>query len=168
MGRYEKRVVTNCRYLSGSPADADDLAQEVMIKVFYGLAGFEGRSAFKTWLMRVKSNHCINFVNKRRLETVGLDEGLIGGRAGAVEPDAWRDLERQEAARRVGEILLRMPDTLRIPLVLRDMDGLEYQEIAEELGIGLSALKMRIMRGRSEFRRLAKETASMTSPLESA
>ena len=128
VSRYEQRVLTNCRYLSGSSADADDLAQEVMIKVFYGLAGFEGRSAFKTWLMRVKSNHCINFVKKRRLETVGLDDVQDGGRATAVQPGAWRDLERQEAARRVGEILLRMPDTLRSPLVLRDMDGLEYQE----------------------------------------
>ncbi len=151
--RYQGKVTTNCRYLSGSPDDAEDLAQEVFMKVYFGLAGFEGRSSFNTWVRRIKSNHCINFVKKKRLSTVDLDTPGVDG-ASSVSPEAERELERQEAKEKVGTVLLMMTETLRIPLVLRDMDGLAYDEIAEELGIGLSAAKMRIKRGREEFRRL--------------
>ncbi len=160
--RYEGRVQTNCRYLSGSPDEAEDLAQEVMVKLFFGLRSFEGRSSFRTWMMRIKSNHCINFVKKRRIETVELEDHANPGRAASVPPDAWRGLEKAEAAQRVREVLLKLPESLRIPLVLRDMDGLEYREIAADMGIGLSAAKMRIMRGRAEFRRLLGQ--SVASP----
>lgn len=151
--RYQQKVTTNCRYLSGSPDDAEDLAQEVFMKVYFGLAGFEGRSSFNTWVQRVKSNHCINFVKKKRLSTVDLEAHGVE-EVSSVPPRAERELEKEAAKARVGEVLLRMSETLRIPLVLRDMDGMTYDEIAEELGIGLSAVKMRIKRGREEFRRI--------------
>ena len=154
--RYQGTVTANCRYLSGSPDDAEDLAQEVFIKAYFGLAGFEGRSSFNTWIRRIKSNHCINFVKKKRLRTVGLDAPGVEGASG-VPPKAERELEKEAVKARVGTVLLEMSETLRIPLVLRDMDGLAYEEIAEELGIGLSAVKMRIKRGREEFRRLMEE-----------
>jgi RNA polymerase sigma-70 factor (ECF subfamily) len=151
--RYQGKVTTNCRYLSGSPDDAEDLAQEVFTKVYFGLAGFEGRSSFQTWVHRIKSNHCINFVKKKRLQTVGLDTPGVEGASG-VPPRAERELEKEAMRARVGAVLLQMSETLRIPLVLRDMDGMSYEEVAQELGIGLSAAKMRIKRGREEFRRL--------------
>ena len=154
--RYQAKVTTNCRYLSGSPDDAEDLAQEVFMKVYFGLAGFEGRSSFNTWVQRIKSNHCINFVKKRRLETVDLESPGVEAASG-VAPKAERELEREATRARVGRVLLQMTETLRIPLVMRDMDGMPYDEIAEELGIGLSAVKMRIKRGREEFRRVMAE-----------
>ena len=151
--RYQAKVATNCRYLSGSPDDAEDLAQEVFMKVYFGLAGFEGRSSFNTWVTRIKSNHCINFVKKKRLETVDLGAPGVE-KASGVPPEAERELEKEATKARVGGVLLQISETLRIPLVLRDMDGMSYEEIADELGIGLSAVKMRIKRGREEFRRL--------------
>ncbi len=66
--RYQDRVLGNCRYLTGSQSDAEDLAQEVFAKVFSGLAGFERRSGFKTWLWRIKVNHCLNFLQRSRRE----------------------------------------------------------------------------------------------------
>lgn len=112
--RYQDRVQANCRHLSGSPTDAEDLAQEVFVKAFYGLRRFEGRASFHTWLRRIKANHCINFLRATRGKT-------------------FLDLDA-------------IPDSLRVPLVLRDMDGFGYQEIARELGLGLSAAKMRVKR----------------------
>jgi RNA polymerase sigma-70 factor (ECF subfamily) len=154
--RHERKVLTNCRYLSGSPSDAEDLAQEVFIKVYFGLAGFEERASFETWVQRVKSNHCINFVKKKRLRTVDIDAPGVAD--AASEPAAaLRELERKDTQARIGAVLLEMNETLRIPLVLRDMDGMAYDEIAAELGVGLSAVKMRIKRGREEFRRLFAE-----------
>jgi RNA polymerase sigma-70 factor (ECF subfamily) len=161
--RYQQKVLTNCLYLAGSPDDAEDLAQEVMVKLFFGLPGFEGRASFRTWMMRVKSNHCINFVRKKQLRTVELGEVKLDERA-AIEPDALRRASQREARDRVGEILLQMPETLRIPLVLRDMDGMEYKAIASELSLRLSAVKMRIMRGRAEFRRLLEQGSPPKTP----
>jgi RNA polymerase sigma-70 factor (ECF subfamily) len=63
--RYESRVVTNCRFLTGSPADAEDLAQEVFTKAYFALRKFEGRSSFGTWVHRIKVNHCLNHLDKR-------------------------------------------------------------------------------------------------------
>jgi RNA polymerase sigma-70 factor (ECF subfamily) len=154
--RHERAVLTNCRYLSGSPSDAEDLAQEVFVKAYFGLAGFEGRSSFKTWVTRIKSNHCINFGKRRRLQTVDVEPEVVE-RAASTPAEAERSLEREWTRDRVGQTLLGMNETLRIPLVLRDMDGMSYEEIAGELGIGLSAVKMRIKRGREEFRRLFSE-----------
>ncbi|HHN74324.1 MAG TPA: sigma-70 family RNA polymerase sigma factor, partial [Acidobacteria bacterium] len=63
--RYQRSVHTNCRYLGGSESDAEDLAQEVFIKAFFGLQRFEGRAQFKTWLQRIKVNHCLNHLRKK-------------------------------------------------------------------------------------------------------
>ena len=151
--RHERKVLTNCRYLSGSPGDAEDLAQEVFIKVFFGLAGFEGRASFETWVRRIKSNHCINFLKKKRVPTIDVDP-VVAENAARTNPKAERALEQESTQQRVGAVLLEMTETLRIPLVLRDMDGMAYDEIGQQLGIGLSAVKMRIKRGREEFRRI--------------
>jgi RNA polymerase sigma-70 factor (ECF subfamily) len=151
--RYENKVLTNCRYLSGSPGDAEDLAQEVFVKAFFGAAGFEGRSSFQTWLQRIKANHCINWVKKKRLTTVDADPQVIEN-AASRPPEAEAALDREDAQDKVGRVLIEMSETLRVPLILRDMDGMTYEEIADQLGIGLSAVKMRIKRGREEFRRL--------------
>ena len=154
--RHERKVLTNCRYLSGSPSDAEDLAQDVFVKAYFGLARFEGRASFQTWLHRIKANHCINFVKKKRVPTVDVDPEFVE-QAASDPPEAERELERQDIQDLVGSVLLEMSETLRVPLVLRDMDGMSYEEIAEELGIGLSAVKMRIKRGREEFRRFFTE-----------
>lgn len=159
VNRYENRIVANCRHLAGSPSDAPDLAQEVFVKAYFGIAKFEGRSLFSTWLQRIKVNHCINFMKKQRGKTfLDVDEPATAGReALQVHPRAERELDAQDTRARVAAVLDQMGATLRIPLVMRDMDDLSYQEIADELGLGLSAVKMRIKRGREEFRSLMSQ-----------
>lgn len=161
--RYQSKVLTNCRYLSGSVSDAEDLAQEVFVKVYFGLAGFEGRSSFETWIQRIKSNHCINFVRKKRLRMVDLEPQVVE-QAASTPPKAEVALERADTRSRVGKALLALNETLRIPLVLRDMDDMPYDEIAQQLGIGLSAVKMRIKRGREEFRRAFEDEDGAGKP----
>jgi RNA polymerase sigma-70 factor (ECF subfamily) len=153
--RHQTRVVTNCRYLSRSVADAEDLAQEVFVKAFFGLKGFEGRSSFGTWVHRLKINHCLNYLERRRRTFVPVDEPALESEpAMQTPPEVLDDLAAAEERRRIQRILDSMADTLRVPLLLRDLDGLSYQEIAETLNVGLSAVKMRIRRGREEFRAL--------------
>lgn len=154
--RHRDRIRANCRYLTKAPEEAEDLAQEVFVKAFFALSKFEGRSQFRTWIHRIKANHCLNYLRSRRnrtfvdVETPGLDsiDDL------QVAPSAVRRVESAEAAELVRAVLEAMPDTLRVPVILRDLDEMSYQEIADALEVGLSAVKMRIRRGRAMFREL--------------
>ena len=153
---YRKRIVANCRYLTHDENNAEDLAQEVFVKVFFALNSFEGRSTFRHWLQRVKVYHCLNHLKKREgKDSLSIDEDLEPSVEGLrVPPDAHQRLQRMDERKRIGEILNSMPKTLRIPLIMCDMDDLSYEETATSLGIGLSAVKMRLKRGREYFRRL--------------
>jgi RNA polymerase sigma-70 factor, ECF subfamily len=156
---YQKRVVANCRYITRDPNNSEDLAQEVLVKAFFGLRNFEGRSTFAGWLQRIKINHCLNHLKKQAGRSyIGIDES---------EVEAFDQLQVQSTAERMAEtisdrqltsmVLDSMSSTLRIPLVLCDMDGLSYEEVAQALGVSLSAAKMRIKRGREEFRERYKQ-----------
>ncbi len=152
--RHQGFVRANCRTITRSPADVDDLAQEVFVKAFFGLRRFEGRAQFRTWLQRIKVNHCLSFLRKQQGATMVDIDDLAEAPPPAlhVEASAQADLEAGHDRVRILAVLDSMPDTLRIPLILRDGDGQSYEEISEQLGIGLSAVKMRIKRGRAVFR----------------
>jgi RNA polymerase sigma-70 factor (ECF subfamily) len=152
--RYQRRVVANCRYITRDENNAEDLAQEVLVKVFFGLRHFEGRSSFAGWLRRIKVNHCLDHLRKQTPRSfVGIEEQHVH------EFDQLKDLttarklaETISDQQLIGEVLDTLPSTLRIPLILCDMDDLSYEEVAQSLGISLSAAKMRIKRGREVFR----------------
>jgi RNA polymerase sigma-70 factor (ECF subfamily) len=154
--RHQEIILANCRFLTGSPEDAQDLAQEVFVKAFFGLPKFEGRASFGSWVKRIKVNHCLNFLRKRR----GKRFVDIEDPEAQVQPELQvaASAEDRAAARderdRIQRTLEQMPDTLRVPLIMRDLDGMAYQEIADALKLGLSSTKMRIKRGREQFRRI--------------
>src|SRR6202142_3155119 len=151
--RYQRRVVANCRYITRDPNNAEDLAQEVLVKAFFGLRGFEGRSTFGSWLQRIKINHCLNYVKKQSGRSyVGVEERDV------EEFDQLKvhaPAEQQAGAisdrRLISQVLDSMSNTLRIPLLLCDMDELSYEEVAKSLKVGLSGTKMGIKRARELF-----------------
>ena len=157
--RYQRRVVANCRYITRDSNNAEDLAQEVLVKAFFGLPRFEGRSSFAGWLQRIKVNHCLDHLKKQAAWSfVGIEEEHVR------EFDQLKDLAAADKLagaisnqQVIGEVLDSMPSTLRIPVLLRDTDGLTYEEVAQSLGISLSAAKMRIKRGRDLFRERYQE-----------
>lgn len=155
--RHQRRILADCRYLTREPDTSEDLAQEVFVKAYFGMQSFESRSSFRHWLQRIKVNHCLNHIRKRSSHghSVGLDdEGTDQHAELHVAPAAEQELESEAMRRRVEAILHAMPPTLRVPLIMCDMDELPYEEIANSLGIGLSAVKMRIRRAREQFRAL--------------
>lgn len=165
--RHQKRILANCRYLTRDPGTSEDLAQEVFVKAYFGLPGFESRSSFRHWLQRIKVNHCLNHMKKQQGHgySVGLDDEGTGEHPELhVPPAAQQELESQAVRRRVDAILNTMPDTLRLPLIMRDMDDLPYEDIAASLGIGLSAVKMRIRRAREQFRALYEAVERQGQP----
>jgi RNA polymerase sigma-70 factor (ECF subfamily) len=153
--RYQTKVLANCRYLTGSADDAEDLAQEIFVRVYFALQRFERRSLFSTWLFRIKVNHCLNHLRSKRTQGhhVAFDEMDNDGED-ALQVDDSIELVLTEAATRlrVREAIQTLPETLRVPLVMRELDEMSYEEIARELGITLSAVKMRIARGRQRLR----------------
>ncbi|MEM6702389.1 MAG: RNA polymerase sigma factor [Acidobacteriota bacterium] len=151
--RHSAYVVNTCRFQLGSEHEAEDLAQEVFTKAFFALDSFEHRSAFRTWLRRIAVNHCLNHLKKNRRQSfISLEDPALLARAELQhDPSATGELEATDDRERIGWALEAMPETLRSALVLREWKGLSYQEIAEELDLGMSAVKMRIKRARESF-----------------
>jgi len=147
--RYQKRILADCRFMIRDQSAAEDLAQEVFVKAWFGLRGFEGRSSFRQWLQRIKVHHCLNFIKKRQ----GAAEAPLQDEIVSDAPRADEQYQAMDDREKIARTLESLPSSLRLPLIMRDMDELSYEHIAEELGLGLSAVKMRIKRAREEFRR---------------
>ena len=153
MARHRSRVVANCRYLT-SGNDAEDLAQEVLVKAYFALKKYESRAKFSTWLYRIKVNHCLNHrrAGKRHDGDVAIDDAAPDSAALTVPADADVALDRAADVTRVRAAVASLSETLRQPLVMRELDEMSYEEIAAALGLSLSAVKMRILRARQELR----------------
>lgn len=153
--RHQSFVAANCRAITRSPNDVEDLAQEVFVKAFFGLRRFEERASFRGWLHRIKVNHCLNHLRRTRGAIMVDIDDVTDSEPAAVTtpPTAHASLQSAMDRERIFAVLEAMSDALRIPLMLRDADGLSYDEIAQQLSISLSAVKMRIKRAREEFRR---------------
>lgn len=151
---YRKGILADCRYLTGDDNNSEDLAQEVFVRAYFGLKQFEGRSTFRHWLQRIKVNHCLNHLKHAKGGALSLDDQAMDRvEQTHIPPTAEKTIEAAENRRQIQDILNAMSPTLRIPLVMRDMDELSYEEIAAALGVRLSAVKMRIKRAREQFRR---------------
>ena len=157
---YEKRVMALALRICRSPEDAAEAAQEAFLAAWQGLPNFRGEASFSTWLYRLTTNLCIDWLRrqKRRQETapaVSLDDE----EAGWAEPADWeqdphRRLEASERGRALARGLERLPEYQRRPLVLRELSGLSYQEIAQALDLDLGTVKSRIARARLSLRKI--------------
>lgn len=135
-----------CRRLTGNDADAADAAQEAMISVVRGLPKFDGRSRFETWLYRIAVNSSIDELRRRSRRPAVTRDGLDpveSPSAGGAAPDSV--VERLD----IDAALCRLPVDYRTAVVLRDVCGLDYAEIASALGIPGGTVRSRIARGRA-------------------
>ena len=147
MRRHGGRIRALTRRFVANAADAEDLTQEVMLKVFFELPRFRGDAAFSTWLWRVTANVCIDHGRRARAQppTVSLHDPESREEAYAIADP--RDVIAATEARRDAEALLaRLAAEDRMLVLLRLLIGLEFAEIAAVLGLGLSATKMRYAR----------------------
>lgn len=145
--RYKNKVYTLCYRIIGNASDAEDLMQEIFMRVFVALPSFEERAKFSTWLYRVTYNHCLNFLAKQRHS---------GARNEAYTRQTARDLSRDspEMSAVLEQALLRLDKEQRSLLIMKYIMDLEVREIAATLGISQSAVKMRLLRARDELRAL--------------
>ena len=143
------RVHAVCRRIVGTSHDADDAAQEAMIRIVKGLRSFDGRSSFGTWVHRIASNTALDELRKRRrrpmLHVVG-DDGEVPE---VVDRLAERRVDSVADRLSIDDAIASLPDDFRAAVVLRDVADLDYSEIAEVLGVPIGTVKSRIARGRA-------------------
>ena len=150
--------------MSGNPDDASDLTQEVMIKLFKNIGAFEGKSKFSTWVYRVAANTCLDELRKiKRKKTVSLDaeyeteDGSVGYEAEDTAPTPDVSAERSELKTIVAKAVSRLGEEYRTAVILRDINGLSYTEIAEVIGCSVGTVKSRISRGRANLKEILEK-----------
>ncbi|MEZ5987681.1 MAG: sigma-70 family RNA polymerase sigma factor [Planctomycetota bacterium] len=168
--RHQERIHKLVYRYVRDPQEAEDVTQEVFVKVYRKLGSFQWDSAFTTWLYRVAVNTASDWVAKRRRRPIHLSEDvqvLVGpdgpetaakgyqGPSVPAAPDA-RLLE-EERARVTRALLDELPENYRRVLVLREYEELSYLEMAEVLGCSLGTIESRLFRARARFRKLLEE-----------
>lgn len=150
--RHSRRVLNIAYQFTGRRDEAEELAQEVFLRVFRSLHQFDLTTHFVPWLVRVSRNLCIDEHRSRAREKAALvaDE-LDPERTEDTGASPYRNLEEKELEQRVRRGLAELGEELRTALVLRDLQGLSYSEIAEVLHLAVGTVKSRIHRGRLEL-----------------
>jgi RNA polymerase sigma-70 factor (ECF subfamily) len=152
--RYRRKVFHISYKFTGKYDDAEDLTQEIFLKVVRSLEKFHRDADFSTWLSSVARNYCIDRYRANRREREVLVEDLLAfDLAPASSGNPHRALEDQDRRSFLRRGLDALPDKLREAVVLRDLHGLSYQEMAERLRLPEGTVKSRINRGREELGR---------------
>ena len=150
---YADRLFMLLLRLLGDRAEAEDVAQEVMLRAWQGITRFRGQSSYFTWLYRIAVNEANRALEKRARHpagvTLGADELQLPA-PGALDPS--RQAENSELRRALVRALADLPPPLRTALVLRDVEGLSTQEAAEIAGVGEAAFKSRLHQARLRVR----------------
>jgi len=153
VGRYTRKVFGLAYRFTGRVDEAEDLTQEVFVKVYQSLDRYrEGDGAFGAWLGVLARNQAIDGYRRRRPEQVRrVEDPEVLDRVPDEHEGALAGLERDERVRLVHVGLRALPADLREPLILCDLQGLPYDEIADTLSLPLGTVKSRINRGRLEL-----------------
>lgn len=164
--RYSERTFALVRHYARNPVEVEDIVQDTFLKAFRKLDSFQHQSAFSTWLFRIAVNTALDFrkrAGRNPVQTVedpevfqGLERrpggaGPAGGRSsGIAAPDAG--LEREEVASITRAVLDELPEIFRTVLVLREFEEMNYQDMADLLGISIGTVESRLFRARARFR----------------
>ena len=155
---HQRMVFGLAFHLLGDRDEALDLSQDVFLRVFRTLPSFRGQSALRTWIYRIVINQARNrqrwWRRRRQAEQVSLDDHLrqCGDVVSAADPLPDRLLASKEMAGCIWQALDRLPFDQRTVLILREIDGLRYDEIAFSLGVAIGTVKSRLTRARQALR----------------
>ena len=164
--KYKDMVFNLCYRFTGNYHDANDCAQETFLKAYKGFKNFRAEANFSTWLYRIGVNTCKNYVRslayRMRKMMVFLDRPKANGNPGpAIEiqdntysPEA--SIEKKEQEEQLQRAIDALPEDQKSVVILRDIDGLSYDEIAEITGLNLGTVKSKLFRAREVLRNLLK------------
>jgi len=152
--RQNWRKVFNVAYkFVGKHDEAEDLTQDIFLKIFKALKTFDRRANFQTWIISISRNLCIDHYRSVRKErqTIARDVDSNDLQPATLERGPYAQAEHQDLRAQLRQALETLPLTLRTAVVLRDLQELSYQEIADRLGLPEGTVKSRINRGRIEL-----------------
>jgi RNA polymerase sigma-70 factor (ECF subfamily) len=155
--RHQDRVFGLVRHYTKSAVEIEDIVQDTFLKVYRKLESFQHQSSFSTWLHRIAVNTALDFLKRtgrspvHAVEDPELLEGERVHEAPRIAPPDSR-LERAEIADIAQQVLAQLPEVFRTVLVLREFEGLAYQEIADLLGISIGTVESRLFRARARFK----------------
>jgi len=157
--RYDRRIFRLAKHITENEADAEDVLQEVFLKAFTHLKGFEGQSKFYTWIVRIAVNESLMKLRKRKsARTVSLDEPVeTGGDEIVREIAVWEETPEQRYSQDELRGILdgainELAPIYRTVFLLRDVEELSTEETGEALGISIPAVKSRLLRARLQLR----------------
>ncbi len=148
---YQHRVFGVALRMLGSRAEAEDVAQETFLRAHRALGEFRGEARLGTWLYAIASRLCLNRLAAGPRRHERSDEAALA-QAAADGVDAVGALERDELAAALHEAVAGLPEDRRMVVVLRDLEGLAYEEIAEVLGLPLNTVRSRLHRARLDLK----------------
>ena len=156
--RHEKRVFGVCLRMLNNPEVAADVAQDAFVRIYEGLSSFDGRARFSTWMVRVTLNSVYSYLRRERLRRhAPLPEPDQGRDPRSREPSPTSSIEREGLRNDVFTALGTIDLDARAILVLRDLQGLEYSDIAEVIGTPIGTVRSRLFRARAALRRSLEE-----------
>jgi RNA polymerase sigma-70 factor (ECF subfamily) len=171
--RWQDRVFTLAYRILGQRQDAEDVTQQTFLSVIEHLEQFRGESSVRTWVLRIATNHALQWLRRKRSRPAVSLDTLVNeeeDRAPLPHPEyiaRWRDdpqrlAQDREVRQLIDQALSELDDKYRVVFVLRDIEGLSVRETAEILGISESNVKVRLLRARLQLRE--RLTASLADP----
>jgi RNA polymerase sigma-70 factor (ECF subfamily) len=156
--QYRRKVFNTAYKFVGRHDQAEDLTQDIFLKIFKSLDTFDSRANFQTWLISVSRNLCIDHYRRVRKERETIDRDVDANELSPVsrEPSPMSGLERRDRVSLLRHAMAKLPDTLRTAVLMRDIQEMSYQEIADALHLPEGTVKSRINRGRTELARHVK------------
>lgn len=166
---HENKAYHLALRMCGNAEDAHDVAQDAFLAAWRGLPSFRAEAGFATWLYRLVSNAAIDHLRKTKHQrgNVSLDDEELNLDAPDSAPGPQESAEGQELQQTVQEGLMQLGDDHRAVLVMREVQGLSYEEISHTLGIDLGTVKSRIARARNALRKILLKSGNLSGYIPS-
>jgi RNA polymerase sigma-70 factor (ECF subfamily) len=163
MERYRDSIYFMVLRMVGNKDDADDLTIEAFGKAFKRLHQYTPQFAFSTWLFKIASNNCIDFIRKKKINALSLDAGFTNEEGDSMafsirdeDPDPMSNMERQQRIARLRDVVQQLKPRYRELVEMRYFDELSYEEIAEKLDLPLGTVKAQLFRAREFLLEMVK------------
>ena len=156
MEKHESKMYAVALRMCKNREDAQDCLQDAMLRIYKALPSFKGQSSFSTWAYRITMNTCLDDLRRKKVrQAQSLDQMLEIGWSPVDENNSTeRHFENSELKRNLSKAIQTLPEEMRAAVVLRDVQGFSYEEIASILSTNVGTVKSRISRGREKLREI--------------
>lgn len=163
MEKYEKKMYAVALRMCANREDAQDCLQDAMLRIYKALPSFKGQSSFFTWVYRITMNTCLDDLRRKKVRQAASVDQLIelGWSPADAEDTPEKHHDRSELRRNLSRAIQQLPEEMRAAIILRDVQGFSYDEIAEALSTNVGTVKSRISRGREKLREILSKEAEL-------